>query len=136
MLLEPLKIADSSTLEPWDPFITVGHPERMSRTGSWVTGVGSFLGVDYFTRTNQAYNLPAQSGASDSVVVNLAGELVGQIAYGSLASNIEAVTVLPKKYSLFAADSDIDRLETPLAPYTQHVGIPIGQQVSTGAPSN
>ena len=136
MNLIPIKIADSSTLEPWQPLITVGHPSTMARTGPWVTGVGSFLGADYFTRTSQAYNLPAQQGASGSAVVNLKGELVGQIANGGVASIAEKSTVLPKKYNLFAVELEVDLLETSPAPYSQYSGIPISLQVSNGAPSN
>ena len=136
MKLVPLKIADSSTLERWQPLITVGHPTVMTRTGPWVTGVGSFLGADYFTRTAQAYNLPAQSGASGSAVVNLKGELVGQIANGGIAAGIEARTVLPEKYNLFAVELWVDVLDTPPAPYSRYPGIPVSPQVSSGAPSN
>lgn len=136
MNLIPIKIADSSTLEPWQPLITVGHPSTMARTGPWVTGVGSFLGADYFTRTSQSYNLPAQQGASGSAVVNLKGELVGQIANGGVASIAEKSTVLPKKYNLFAVELEVDLLETSPAPYSQYSGIPISLQVSNGAPSN
>ena len=136
MNLIPIKIADSSTLEPWEPLITVGHPATMARTGPWVTGVGSFLGADYFTRTSQAYNLPAQQGASGSAVVNLKGELVGQIANGGVASIAEKSTVLPQKYNLFAVELEVDLLETSPAPYSRYSGIPISSQVSNGAPSN
>ena len=69
----------------------------MTRTGPWVTGVGSFVGADYFDRTSQAYNLPAQKGASGSAVVNLDGELVGQIAYGGIASQTESNNPAAKK---------------------------------------
>ena len=136
MQLTPLKIADSSLLKPWDPLITVGHPTSMNRTGPWVTGVGSFLEKNYFTRTSQAYNLPAQRGASGSAVVNLSGELVGQIAYGGVASGEEKTTTLPNKYGLFAVELVIDRLETVPAPYSRETKIPISPQVSKGAPSN
>ena len=136
MKLVPLKIADSSTLERWQPLITVGHPSVMTRTGPWVTGVGSFLGADYFTRTAQAYNLPASGGASGSAVVNLKGELVGQIANGGVAAGIEARTVLPEKYNLFAVELWVDVLDTPPVPYSRYPGIPVSPQVSSGAPSN
>ena len=136
MKLEPLKIADSSTLTPWEPLITVGHPATMTRTGPWVTGVGSFLGADYFTRTVQSYNLPAQKGASGSAVVNLAGELVGQIASGGYPATAEKTRVLPQKYGLYATELWVDILETTPAPYSSYSGIPVSAQVSDGAPSN
>ena len=136
MKLIPLNIANSSTLESWQPLITVGHPVTMARTGPWVTGVGSFLAANYFTRVSQAYNLPAQSGASGSAVVNLKGELVGQIAYGGIASQLEQETVLPQKYKLFAVELEVDVLESTPAPYSQYSGIPISSQISLGAPSN
>ena len=134
--LIPLKFADSSTLVPWQPLITVGHPQVMSRTGPWVTGVGSFLGADYYTRTSQAYNLPAARGASGSAVLNLKGELVGQIANGGIAAGIEKSTVLPRKYNLFAVELEVDPYETSPAPYSRYSGIPVSPQVSQGAPSN
>ena len=136
MKLEPLKIADSSTLTPWEPLVTVGHPATMTRTGPWVTGVGSFLGADYFTRTLQSYNLPAQQGASGSAVVNLAGELVGQIAGGGYPALAERTRVLPQKYGLYATELWVDVLETTPAPYSTDGGIPVSAQVSDGAPSN
>jgi V8-like Glu-specific endopeptidase len=125
MKLEPLKIADSSTLTPWEPLVTVGHPATMTRTGPWVTGVGSFLGADYFTRTIQSYNLPAQQGASGSAVVNLAGELVGQIAGGGYPAIAERTRVLPHKYGLYATELWVDVLETTPAPYSTYSGIPV-----------
>ena len=134
--ITPLKFGDSSALQPWEPLITVGHPSTMARTGPWVTGVGSFLGADYFTRTSQAYNLPAQRGASGSAVVNLKGELVGQIANGGVAAVAEKSAVLPGKYNLFAVELEVDLLETSPAPYSRYPGIPISSQVSNGAPSN
>ena len=136
MKLEPLTFADSSTLTPWEPLITVGHPATMTRTGPWVTGVGSFLGADYFTRTAQSYNLPAQKGASGSAVVNLAGELVGQIASGARPYQAEKTRVLPQKYGLFATELWTDVLDTTPAPYSTYSGIPVSAQVSDGAPSN
>ena len=136
MKLIPLKFANSSTVEPWQPLITVGHPAVMTRTGPWVTGVGSFLGADYYTRTSQAYNLPAARGASGSAVVNLKGELVGQIAAGGTAAGIEKSTVLARKYNLFAVELEVDPYETSPAPYSRYSGIPVSPQVSTGAPSN
>ena len=134
--ITPLKFGDSSVLQPWEPLITIGHPSTMARTGPWVTGVGSFLGADYFTRTSQAYNLPAQRGASGSAVVNLKGELVGQIANGGVAAVAEKSAVLPVKYNLFAVELEVDLLETSPAPYSRYPGIPISSQVSNGAPSN
>lgn len=136
MQLEPLKIADSSTLTPWEPLVTVGHPSTMTRTGPWVTGVGSFLGSDYFTRVTQSYNLPAQQGASGSAVVNLDGELVGQIKGGGPPSVAENARVLPRKYGLFATEILVDSLQATPAPYSSRGGIPVSSQVSDGAPSN
>jgi hypothetical protein len=136
MKLIPLKLANSSTLEPWEPLITVGHPQVMLRSGPWVTGVGSFLGADYYTRTSQAYNLPASRGASGSAVLNLKGEVVGQIANGGIAAGIEKSTVLPRKYNLFAVELEVDPYETSPAPYSRYSGIPVSPQVSQGAPSN
>lgn len=135
-LITPLKIGNSSALEAWQPLITVGHPSTMARTGPWVTGVGSFLGADYFTRTSQSYNLPAQRGASGSAVINLKGELVGQIANGGVAAIAEKSSVLPEKYKLFAVELEVDILETSPAPYSRYSGIPVSSQVSSGAPSN
>ena len=135
-LIVPLKFGDSSALKPWEPLITVGHPSSMARTGPWVTGVGSFLGADYYTRTSQSYNLPAQKGASGSAVVNLKGELVGQIANGGVAAMSEKSAVLPEKYKLFAVELEVDLLETSPAPYSNYFGIPVSSQVSNGAPSN
>ena len=134
--VQPLKISDSALLEPWQPLITVGHPSVMTRTGPWVTGVGSFVGADYFDRTSQAYNLPAQKGASGSAVVNLDGELVGQIAYGGIASQTEKTTLLPKKYNLFAVELLVDSVGLRPAPYSDIEAIPVSLAVSRGAPSN
>lgn len=134
--VQPLRIADSALLEPWQPLITVGHPSVMTRTGPWVTGVGSFVGADYFDRTSQAYNLPAQKGASGSAVVNLAGELVGQIAYGGIASQTEKTTLLPQKYDLFAVELLVDSVGIRPAPYSDIEAIPISLAVSRGAPSS
>jgi len=134
--VQPLKIADSALLEPWQPLITVGHPSVMTRTGPWVTGVGSFVGADYFDRTSQAYNLPAQKGASGSAVVNLEGELVGQIANGGIASQTEKTTLLPKNYDLFAVELLVDSVSLRPAPYSDIEAIPVSLAVSRGAPSN
>jgi S1-C subfamily serine protease len=108
----------------------------MTRTGPWVTGVGSFVGADYFDRTSQAYNLPAQKGASGSAVVNLEGELVGQIANGGIASQTEKTTLLPKKYDLFAVELLVDSVSLRPAPYSDIEAIPVSLAVSNGAPSN
>jgi len=134
--VQPLKFADSSKLEAWQPLITVGHPAAMTRTGPWVTGVGSFVGGNYFDRTDQAYNLPAAPGASGSPVVNLSGELVGQIAYGGTASGYEKTAILPDKYGLFALELEIDTVGITPAPYSEREDIPISAQSSSGAPSN
>ena len=134
--VQPLKFADSSKLEAWQPLITVGHPAAMTRTGPWVTGVGSFIGGNYFDRTDQAYNLPAAEGASGSPVVNLSGELVGQIAYGGPASGYEKTAVLPNKYGLFAFELEIDTVGITPAPYSEREDITISPQSSSGAPSN
>ena len=99
-------------------------------------GVGSFFGDDYFTRTAQSYNLPAQKGASGSAVVNLAGELVGQIASGGRPYQAEKTRVLPQKYGLFATELWTDVLDTTPAPYSTYSSIPVSAQVSDGAPSN
>jgi S1-C subfamily serine protease len=134
--VQPLKFADSSKLEAWQPLITVGHPAAMTRTGPWVTGVGSFVGGNYFDQTDQAYNLPAAQGASGSPVVNLSGELVGQIAYGGTASGYEKTSILTNKYGLFALELEIDTVGITPAPYSEREDIPISPQTSSGAPSN
>ena len=134
--VQPLKFADSSKLEAWQPLITVGHPAAMTRTGPWVTGVGSFVGGNYFDQTDQAYNLPAAPGASGSPVVNLSGELVGQIAYGGTASGYEKTSILTNKYGLFALELEIDTVGITPAPYSEREDIPISPQTSSGAPSN
>ena len=78
----------------------------------------------------------AQKGASGSAVVNLAGELVGQIATGGYPATAEKTRVLPQKYGLYATELWVDMLETTPAPYSSYSGIPVSAQVSDGAPSN
>ena len=69
-------------------------------------------------------------------MVNLAGELVGQIAAGVYPALAERTRVLPQKYGLFATELWVDVLETTPAPYSTDGGIPVSAQVSDGAPSN
>ena len=118
MVLDPLSFAPPSSLGQYDPLITVGHPFRMTRTGPFVTAVGSFIGEHYFTRTQQFYQLPADNGASGSAVVNLKGELVGQIAGGGAMHQAEADSILPQKYGLFATQLSIDTSSVPPAPFS------------------
>jgi len=124
MDLTPLSFAEPSSLQEYEPLITVGHPWRMSRTGPYVTAVGSFIGEHYFTRTTQFYLLPADNGASGSAVVNLKGELVGQIHGGGRMDQAETESILPRKYGLFATQLRIDKISTAPAPFSPNELIP------------
>ena len=109
MSVSPVKFADSSELQQFEPLITVGHPANMSRTGPFVTSVGSFHSANYFNRTIQSYHLPADSGASGSAVVNLRGELVGQIAHGGPKHIVERESTLLQKYDFKALELEVDQ---------------------------
>lgn len=124
MDLTPLSFAPPSSLTQYEPVVTVGHPFRMTRTGPFVTGVGSFIGEHYFTRTQQFYTLPADNGASGSAVVNLRGELVGQIAGGGAMNQAEVDSILPQKYGLFATQLAIDTSSVSPAPFAPSPLVP------------
>jgi hypothetical protein len=124
MDLTPLSFAPPSSLTQYEPVVTVGHPFRMTRTGPFVTGVGSFIGEHYFTRTQQFYTLPADNGASGSAVVNLQGELVGQIAGGGAMNQAEVDSILPHKYGLFATQLAIDKSSVSPAPFAPSPLVP------------
>lgn len=136
MNLEPLEFADSSELEQFEPLITVGHPAYMTRTGPWVTAVGSFSAANYFTRTEQYYQLPADSGSSGGAVVNLQGKLVGQIAIGGAASQLEAQSLIHEKYQMRAIELVFDKLGSSPAPFEVRPRVPITLPMSGGASSN
>lgn len=94
------------------------------RTGPFVTGVGSFIGEHYFTRTQQFYTLPADNGASGSAVVNLRGELVGQISGGGAMNQAEVDSIVPQKYGLFATQLAIDTSFVSPAPFAPSPLVP------------
>ena len=136
MSVSPVKFADSSELQQFEPLITVGHPANMSRTGPFVTSVGSFHSANYFNRTMQSYHLPADSGASGSAVVNLRGELVGQIAHGGPKHIVERESTLLQKYDFKALELEVDQFGSFPAPFVIQNRVPISLPLSGGAPSN
>ncbi len=137
MDLDPVTLADSDALQPRQPVISIGHPAVMTRTGPFVTSVGTVIGEDVFDRTSVHYLLPADGGASGSGVFNLDGDVIGQVAYGNSYSASERVTVLPSKYGLYALEIDIDALRLLPSPLALSSRVPINPGLSTsGAPSN
>jgi S1-C subfamily serine protease len=136
MNLSPLKFADSSKLEQFEPLITVGHPAYMARTGPFVTSVGSFSATSALTRTQQWYQLPADNGASGSGVINLRGELVGQIMGGGAAFIAESEGIAIEKHGLLAVELDVEMIGFFPAPFAVKQRVPISPPLSQGAPSN
>ena len=98
MYLTPGTLGDSDQLKRFDPVLSVGHPAVMARSGPYVTTVGHVLGHNPTVSNYLATKLPVHKGSSGSGIFNLAGELVGQVAFGGHYFQMEMDTVLVNEY--------------------------------------